>query len=569
MQRPGVPMQSQNGIVYPQNQIPQRMAPMEMQHGQQQIPPEMMQQRPQKMMMNNYNPQQSHGKPIPPQMIHQMEMNPSQRAQMYQSRNVNPNIGHQPTMQRHPSAPNQIQGQMVYINNQNQQINANPPIQRIQANQYQNMPQGNSPMNIMPNSVGMPQSNHHIRQNYLNPNMGNIMGSGSVPAHQNQQPMSLLQAEINKGPSSAVNIRNFNQMNPSSIPQPQSHQQVQQQNFAHMPGVPLHNVQMPPELSQQSAEYQKLFESIAQSLPKCKLQLERSKIDNAHKLRSTLEKLIELIESKKVVEITVLKRIFNSMPHLIVSFDVSKPIVEFMGQIQKNKWLPVQADVKIGPMDSIRKQTNKLPAIVEELRDDSDKTPYYLRKSLKRKHVDDDTEELISQIKVESKEAQFDRPTGMNLIVGDDGLEKYSIDCDNGRSIVLSAAATKELKSLSFYVEKEDVPVSDHCRLIQIVVAPTYKNIQRLRVMLPIDYPESGAYIFYLPYGKEDGAPIPSKIVNLVENKLALTHNRGNLHTIVSVWDEITLQAIIKDKMALTKNATHFMHLPPKRLPIF
>lgn len=130
--------------------------------------------------------------------------------------------------------------------------------------------------------------------------------------------------------------------------------------------------------------------------------------------------------------------------------------------------------------------------------DDTDPTPYYLRENkcdeVKEKIIEkpEEKEKSIDASKISVGERELEILEEIDekskLVIGEDSKEHLVILCGNERYLVLSEIITKDLKSCDgkFKVDPENIPISDHCREINIII--TFDTVSFLFLSLKFKY---------------------------------------------------------------------------------
>uniref|UniRef100_A0A0K0E988 Mediator complex subunit 15 n=1 Tax=Strongyloides stercoralis TaxID=6248 RepID=A0A0K0E988_STRER len=361
--------------------------------------------------------------------------------------------------------------------------NSNAPIQlqRISSAHYQQTNQSSgSPMNIQH------QTNYH--------NTGQNL-SQSPPRGQ----VSVMYNTTTSGPSPQYNSALQAELRSTSN-NPQFQHKIPHQNMMtvvpqHIQNVPQH--QKEPETDKENPEYIECLNYIKQSEKKLRILVERIRLDGGNdQLLNNIEKILDIMEGKKTVTLQFLGKLKKTVENLIEKFDICKNMIKTSTMVAEDADKFKSFTIPhYDPFYQLKKFHSRMPEELKSIVPDNDPTPYYLRKNFSPPME----EEISSNNNVFEKNNEKELDEYSKLIIDENGKERLVVLCDNGRTITISNEATKELNEIgNFEVDKEAIPISDHCREVRMKITGSDSlSAFPLYLIIPVDYPETLCNIYY------------------------------------------------------------------------
>uniref|UniRef100_A0A0K0FC52 Mediator of RNA polymerase II transcription subunit 15 n=1 Tax=Strongyloides venezuelensis TaxID=75913 RepID=A0A0K0FC52_STRVS len=404
------------------------------------------------------------------------QMIQQQQAQQIRMRtNINTGVN-QPQIVYLQQGPNSVPTQMSNANS-----NAPIQLQRISSAHYQQANQSSgSPMNIQQ------QTNYHNAGQNLNhsPPQVPVMYNNATTSGPSPQYGSALQAELR----GTVNNQSYQQ------------HKMPHQNMMNS-GIPQH-VQSAPQLQKEletdkeSPEYINRLNHFKQHEKKLKILFERLRLDGGNeKFLNNIEKILDIIEGKKIATLQFLEKLEKTVENLIEKYDIC------MNMIKTSTMVAEEADnfksftiPHYDPFYSLKKYHSRMPKELRNIVPDDDPTPYYLRKNYQSQKEEDNG---INDSCARNIEKELDEY--FKLAVDENDKQRLVIICDNGRAITISNEATKELLEIgNFEIDREAIPISDHCREVRIKITGSDTSCAfPLYLIIPVDYPETLCTIYY------------------------------------------------------------------------
>jgi len=107
----------------------------------------------------------------------------------------------------------------------------------------------------------------------------------------------------------------------------------------------------------------------------------------------------------------------------------------------------------------------------------------------------------------------------------------------NGRTVKLSRLASEELRALKhpYSFEPDCIPLSEHASTVQLLIRPsTTKSAPSLRVLLPVDYPNTSVQLL-----NDGNSKVFEELMAQVDAEAM-----PSLSQLVEIWSELVDQCV-------------------------
>uniref|UniRef100_A0A0K0FX35 Vacuolar protein sorting-associated protein 29 n=1 Tax=Strongyloides venezuelensis TaxID=75913 RepID=A0A0K0FX35_STRVS len=303
-------------------------------------------------------------------------------------------------------------------------------------------------------------------------------------------------------------------------------------------------------------EYEKAVKKLKENEKKIKILLERQQMDGKiSDAKERIEKLERIIQFKEKASLNYINRFINATDAKIKDENLCKPVIDAFDHIVKagDKYKNFRIP-HYDPFYCIKEKLG-VPDYIKYARpdDDTDPTPYYLRETncddVKEKIIERSGEKEksadVSKINVGERELEIleEIDEKSKLVIGEDSKEHLVILCGNERYLVLSEIITKDLKSCGgkFKVDPESIPISDHCREINIIITFDTIGVPPLHLLVPIDYPKDFCTIINPNFNEVDRDVLLCRLISKVEQALPCLPINRDIQNIVNTWKKLSM----------------------------
>uniref|UniRef100_A0A0K0E6Z9 Mediator complex subunit 15 n=1 Tax=Strongyloides stercoralis TaxID=6248 RepID=A0A0K0E6Z9_STRER len=300
-------------------------------------------------------------------------------------------------------------------------------------------------------------------------------------------------------------------------------------------------------------EYEKAIKKLKENKQKIKLLLERQQMDGEiTDCKEKIDKLERIIHSKEKVSLNLINKFINVTDAKIKDENLCKPVIDAFDNIVKSG-----SNYKIfqiphyDPFQVIKKKLGE-PDYVKYTRpvNDSNPLPYYLRKKESEdeevdKKMIEKEDKVVNKINIENYQYEvinaIDEKT--TLIIGKDGKEHLVILTGNDKYLMLSEVVTKDLKLCTgnFKIDPENIPISEHCREINVIITFNEIFIPPLYLLIPVEYPKEICTIINPSFNEKNINSYLCKIISKVEQALPYHSNHRDIKNIVKTWMDLAM----------------------------
>uniref|UniRef100_A0A0N4Z9Z6 Mediator complex subunit 15 n=1 Tax=Parastrongyloides trichosuri TaxID=131310 RepID=A0A0N4Z9Z6_PARTI len=444
-----------------------------------------------------------------------------QQQQMRMRQGMNSGIN-QPHILYVPQGPGSVPTQMT----NNPQTGNIQQIQRIPSTHL-----SGSPM-PMSHSVPPQQTNYSSNaQNNLNPSpprgpVANVMYNNANTSGPSPQFNSALQAELRGVP----NMQGYPQQhklppqavitNPGQVSSHPNVQQLQQQQ----PHI---------DPDRDTPEYTNCLNYIKQYDRQLQTLVERLRMDGGNEqLLNNIEKIQAIIDGKKVVTLQFLGKLKKTVEGLIEKFDICKNMYKSSSMVleEANQYKSITIP-HYDLFHDLKSVLTKLPDEVLNIQPDNDPTPYYLREKKKND---------ASKIEVDINKEDEIIDDNLKFTYDENGDLRLIITCNNGRTLVLSNKASKELKKLKkFKLHNDMQPISDHTTDIAFEIFSKTPGIPPFILNVPINYPESPCSIHVSNEIKYDDNQFIYQCYQNLILKVSQNDSSISIRKYYKLWEEV------------------------------
>lgn len=364
--------------------------------------------------------------------------------------------------------------------------------------------------------------------------------------------------------SSASVLPNYNSPQPSIIQQPSSVRPAIQQNIClpqrgpnsvpcviygqnHPQGSSETNVpsQPPPNQEEEKvsaadkAVYEKKLADLKVHHEQIKRLKERQTVDGV-RTKAVYERLLELIEGRRTVKIDLLVKLADSVHNLIERNSPLYSLTELL------KTMPSDLSSTFAlpdPWGELKQFSIKPPDFANKENETSLKRPATPIESHAVKRIKKDGASLgLPQIKMElldeppslscKEEYRYEDSYDNRGFDIRDGF--FAVRCKNGTRLDLSTEIPTQLRNTRYRIDSDLAPISNECNEVQILVENDILLVPPLRIVIPINYPESGAAVWSDPRITED--PTLADLNAQFDKRLVMTQNTNSIPQILHAW---------------------------------
>ncbi|KAL3997707.1 hypothetical protein ACH3XW_12025 [Acanthocheilonema viteae] len=234
--------------------------------------------------------------------------------------------------------------------------------------------------------------------------------------------------------------------------------------------------------------------------------LERNRLDGQAP-KSKFERLLEIMENRRKVELKLLEKLVVSVRNLIERDSLCFPLIDALrlesGDATKTS-LP-------DPWGDFHQYAIKVPEKVMNL--------------VKEEKTSKEELILVKRIKREN-----------------DSDERIAVICQDGSRLELSQEASDQLRPYNYRFDPEFIPISDDCTEVQVFIENDILLVPPLRLVVPLNYPESRASIWRdrWSYGGVSLVDINTQF----DKRLNMAVNCRTITEIVNAWKLASLHVL-------------------------
>ncbi|VDN01785.1 unnamed protein product [Thelazia callipaeda] len=337
--------------------------------------------------------------------------------------------------------------------------------------------------------------------------------AGSMQNYNSPQQMTLTQPS--SVGSSVQHSSSLHHKGPSSVPSA-----IYAQHHSGESSTPTHNAASSEnDKSSDEPLYSQKLDLLKPYHEHIKRLLERNRLDGQAP-KSKFERLLEIMENRRKVELKLLEKLVVSVRNLIEHDSLCYSLTEALR-------------VEIGDAPK--------PVVPDPW---ADFNQYNIR-------VPDKVINLIKEEKSRIKEGKDLIPPKRIKKEENDGstLDRIAVICQDGSRLELSQEASDQLRSYNYRFDPEFVPISEDCTEVQVFIDNDILLVPPLRLVVPLNYPDSKASIWRdrWSYGRINLVDINTQF----DKRLNMTVNCRTITEIINCWKLASLHVL---KIGSTNN---------------
>ncbi|CAG9531297.1 unnamed protein product [Cercopithifilaria johnstoni] len=235
--------------------------------------------------------------------------------------------------------------------------------------------------------------------------------------------------------------------------------------------------------------------------------LERNRLDGQTP-KSKFERLLEIMENRRKVELKLLEKLVVSVRNLIERDSLCFPLI-----------------------DALRLESA-----------DATKTPLPDPWSDFHQYAIRVPEKVISLVKEEKTKDKEDVIPVKRIKKENGSDERITVICQDGSRLELSQEASDQLRPYSYRFDSEFIPISDDCTEVQVFIENNILLVPPLRLVVPLNYPESRASIWRdrWSYGGVSLVDVNTQF----DKRLNMAVNCRSITEIVNAWKLASLHVL-------------------------
>ncbi|VDM10607.1 unnamed protein product [Wuchereria bancrofti] len=237
--------------------------------------------------------------------------------------------------------------------------------------------------------------------------------------------------------------------------------------------------------------------------------LERNRLDGQAP-KSKFERLLEIMENRRKVELKLLEKLVVSVRNLIERDSLCFPLIDALR------------------VESGDAPKTPLPDPWGDFHQYAIKVPEKVMNSVKEE-------------KTKSKESKGVIPL-KRIKKEEDSDERIAVICQDGSRLELSQEASDQLRPYNYRFDPEFIPISDDCTEIQVFIENDILLVPPLRLVIPLNYPESRASIWRdrWSYGGVNLVDINTQF----DKRLNMAVNCRSITEIINAWKLASLHVL-------------------------